>query len=112
MEGELVFYDRADVRAWQPRSRTHWRDVADTSSTLGQLYAEWNAGNRRAMKAYDSLLFYRERHQKARGTWSPPSADDPAAGTYRAASSTVTTTIETVSIVSGVEVLTVTVSRD
>jgi hypothetical protein len=110
MEGELVFYDRAALAAWRPRSRTIWRDVADTSSTLGQLYAEWNAGIRRSIEAYDVSLVNRARYEKARGIWNPPSEDDPAARTSQPASSTASITIETVSIVSGVEVLTVTVN--
>jgi hypothetical protein len=112
MEGELVFYDRAVVDAWRPRARTSWRDAADTSSTLGQLYAEWNADNRRARNEYDRRRRDLKRYQKRSGIWTSSSGDDPGARTFRAASSTATTTIETVSIVSGVEVLTVTVSRD
>jgi hypothetical protein len=109
MEGELVFYDRATLNAWRPRSRTNWRDVADTSSTLGQLYADWNATNRRAMEAYDASIVNRDRYEKARGIWNPSSEADPEARTSPPASTTASITIETVSIVSGVEVLTVTV---
>lgn len=108
MEGEVVFYDRAALYAWRPRSRTHYRDVSDATSTLGQLYAEWNAANRRAMEAYDAKIVNRERYEKARGTWNPSNGGDPEARTSQPESSTASITIETVSIVSGVEVLTVT----
>lgn len=112
MEGEVVFYDRAALNAWQPRSRTHYRDVADTTSTLGQLYAEWTATNRRAIDEYDRRRRARENYEKASGIWNPSSGDDPEARTSQPESSTASITVETVSIVNGVEVLTVTASRD
>lgn len=79
MEGELVFYDQAEIDAWSPRPRKDWRE-ADTSSTLGKLYAEWNAGNRRSIDEYDRRIVAMRRYEKARGLWDS-NGDDPGART-------------------------------
>lgn len=48
MEGEVVFYDRADLE------RTKLAPLAeDTTSTLGRLYAAWNARQQRTRDAYE-----------------------------------------------------------
>lgn len=103
MEGELVYVDLERPPA--PRGE------ADTSSPLGQLYAKWNANQRRTIDEYDRRRRAIENYTPLEErVWSSSSADDREARTSRAASSTATITIETVSIVSGVEVLTLTVS--
>lgn len=53
MEGEIVFYDQADLDEWTPRPRALVAElVGDTTSPLGQLYDEWNKANQRARTAY------------------------------------------------------------
>lgn len=107
MEGELVYV------SLEERSADWARESADTSSTLGQLYAKWNAKQRRTIDEYDrrrrAIEDNTPREEKA--LW-PSNEDDPAARTSRPASGTVRITTEIVSIVSGVEVLTLTVNPD
>lgn len=51
MEGEIVFYDQPDLEAWKPREYVPLDE--DTISPLGQLYAAWNAVQRRTIDEYD-----------------------------------------------------------
>ena len=105
MEGELVYVDIEE------RPATWARDAADTSSPLGQLYAKWNANQRRTIDEYDRRRRAIENHTPIEERiWTSSSGDDPEARTSRPAFSTASITIETVSIVSGVEVLTATAS--
>jgi hypothetical protein len=105
MEGEIV-YEWSDLdQPYEPL-----RDE-DTTSPLGQLYAKWNATNQRARDAYEARKYeiWRAERQR-RWTWKEPDGDGREARTSQPASSTASTTIETVSTASGVEVLTVTVN--
>lgn len=69
MEGEIVYYDRSELDAWTPRPRALVQELVetDTTSPLGQLYAEWNAGNRQAIDEYERKTAAVERYEKARG---------------------------------------------
>jgi hypothetical protein len=69
MEGEIVYYDRSELDAWRPRPRALVQELVetDTTSPLGQLYAEWNAGNRQAIDEYERKTAAIERYEKARG---------------------------------------------
>jgi hypothetical protein len=106
MEGEIV-YEWSDLdQPYEPLRNE------DTTSPLGQLYAKWNAANQRARAAYEQRNYEIWRADRARRwLWKESSGDDHGARTSRPESSTASTTIETVSIVSGVEVLTVTASH-
>lgn len=62
MEGEVVFYEPADLKNWRPRPRALVQELVqtDTTSTLGRLYAEWNAANRRSIDEYARRRIKRE----------------------------------------------------
>lgn len=68
MEGEVTFFSQAQLDEWRPRPRALVAELhSDVTSPLGQLYAEWNAGNRRAIEDYDRSVAGTERYEKRRG---------------------------------------------
>lgn len=95
--GVVTIYDWSDLR---PPERL--ADV-DVTTPRGRLLADWNNKNRRAIDEYD-------RRRRAReGRWREV---DPAVRESLPRFDTANITIETVSTVNGVEVLTVEVNPD
>jgi hypothetical protein len=95
--GVVTIYDWSDLL---PRDRLANVDV---TTPLGRLLADWTANNRRVGAEYD-------RRRRAReGKWQEV---DPAVRESLPRFDTANITIETVSIVNGVEVLTVQVNPD
>lgn len=68
MEGEIVFYDQRALDEWEPHDRSvveaAMGAMEDTISPLGQLYAKWNADNRKAIEEYDRRRAYGERQAR------------------------------------------------
>lgn len=62
MEGEVVFYDQSDLDDWKPRPRALLQELIDTDTTspLGQLFAEWNSANKRSIDEYARRRIVRE----------------------------------------------------
>jgi len=75
MEGEVVFFDQRALDEWKPRPRALIAELVetDTTSPLGKLYAEWNAGNRQAIDEYERRIAATERYERRRGL----NGDDP-----------------------------------
>jgi len=69
MEGEIVFYEQADLDDWRPRPRGLVAELfeTDTTSPLGRLYARWNERNRLAREAYEQRNYEIWRSDRARG---------------------------------------------
>jgi hypothetical protein len=101
----ITFYSPAELRP-APRVLAG----VDTTSELGREYAAWTRNNRRTAAEYQRRRRAQIASQKGRGLWHDGEDHGPRRSlpTYDAAR----ITIEIVSIVSGVEVLTVTVNRD
>lgn len=108
MEGEIVFYDLGALeKAWD-----RLLQAEDTISPLGQLYAEYNANQRRTIDEYDESRRRVERYSKEVIWPSRECEAGPAVPAFDHPSDSVNITYVSVSIESGVEDLTTRGGRD
>ena len=63
MEGEVVFYDPADL---ERTKRPPLLEYPQMTSPLGRLYEAWNAANRRAAEEYERRKYEIWRSDRAR----------------------------------------------